>query len=92
MDNSVLKAMLFVSSGLSPIDAEKMRQAALVIDQLESRVADLEGLLFDAKRMAEFGDINEDMEDDGIGWKQWYTDVTAIGIGSTSSGGSADGT
>ncbi len=38
----------------------------------------LEKLLFDAKRMAEFGDINEDMDDDGIGWKQWYLDVKAI--------------
>lgn len=34
-------------------------------------------LLADAKRMAEFGDINEDMEDDGIGWKQWYLDASA---------------
>lgn len=33
-------------------------------------------LLTDAKRMAEFGDINADMEDDGVGWKQWYLDVT----------------
>lgn len=35
-------------------------------------------LLTEAKSMAEFGDINADMEDDGIGWKQWYQDVSAI--------------
>ena len=35
-------------------------------------------LLAEAKRMAEFGDINEDMEDDGVGWKQWYLDVTQV--------------
>lgn len=38
----------------------------------------VEKLLADAKRMAEFGDINAYMEDDGIGWKQWYLDVSAI--------------
>jgi hypothetical protein len=41
MDNSTLKAMLFVSSGLSPIDAEKMRQAACLIEQLEARIEHL---------------------------------------------------
>lgn len=35
-------------------------------------------LLSDAKRMAEFGDINEDMEDDGVGWKAWYKEVSAV--------------
>lgn len=35
-------------------------------------------LLADAKRMAEFGDINEDMEDDGVGWKEWYREVSAV--------------
>lgn len=34
-------------------------------------------LLAKAKEMAEFGDINADMEDDGIGWKQWYRDTCA---------------
>lgn len=42
--------------------------------QLRARIVVLERLLIDARRMAEFGDINEDMEDDGIGWKQWYVD------------------
>ena len=50
MDNSTLKAMLFVSSGLSPIDAEKMRQAACLIEQLES---DLEGVRLINKLQAE---------------------------------------
>jgi hypothetical protein len=35
-------------------------------------------LLADAKRMAEFGDINADMEDDGVGWKQWYADTSNL--------------
>lgn len=35
-------------------------------------------LLSDAKRMAEFGDINEDMDDDGVGWKAWYKEVSAV--------------
>lgn len=35
-------------------------------------------LLTEAKRMAEFGDINEDMEDDGVGWKAWYKEVSAV--------------
>lgn len=39
------------------------------------RIDSLVKLLGDAKRMAEFGDINEDMEDDGVGWKQWYIDT-----------------
>lgn len=39
------------------------------------RINSLLKLLSDAKTMAEFGDINEDMEDDGIGWKQWYLDT-----------------
>lgn len=41
------------------------------------RIQELEALLQRAKSMAEFGDINAEMEDDGIGWKQWYADVTA---------------
>lgn len=45
-------------------------------EQAIARISQLEKLLHDAKRMAEFGDINEDMEDDGVGWKQWYLDVT----------------
>lgn len=39
------------------------------------RINSLLKLLSDAKTMAEFGDINEDMEEDGIGWKQWYLDT-----------------
>lgn len=46
-------------------------------EQAIERISVLETLLADAKRMAEFGDINADMEDDGIGWKQWYLDVSA---------------
>lgn len=38
--------------------------------------ATLLGLLVEAKGMAEFGDINENMDDDGVGWKQWYLDVS----------------
>lgn len=67
-------------------DAEESAQALNAAFELGSsflhtanaRVSDLEKLLADAKRMAEFGDINEDMEDDGIGWKQWYVDVSEI--------------
>jgi hypothetical protein len=54
-------------------------------EQAIARISDLEKLLADAKRMAEFGDINADMEDDGIGWKQWYQDVSAI-LGSPPNG------
>jgi len=35
-------------------------------------------LLAEAKRMAEFGDINADMADDGIGWKAWYIQVSRV--------------
>lgn len=35
-------------------------------------------LLAEAKCMAEFGDINADMEDDGVGWKGWYIQTRAV--------------
>jgi hypothetical protein len=35
-------------------------------------------LLAEAKNMAEFGDINADMEDDGVGWKQWYIEAREV--------------
>lgn len=35
-------------------------------------------LLSNAIGMAEFGDINADMEDDGIGWKEWYVDTRKV--------------
>lgn len=45
--------------------------------------AKVERLLAEAKRMAEFGDINADMEDDGIGWRQWYLEVAALKLEAT---------
>ena len=52
-------------------------KAADALELKDIEIARLRGLLADAKRMAEFGDINETMDDDGIGWKQWYLDVRA---------------
>lgn len=45
--------------------------------KLIAAAPDLARLLRQAKEMAEFGDINADMEDDGVGWKQWYIDTAA---------------
>lgn len=50
------------------------------------KIEALTKLLRAATTMAEFGDINADMEDDGIGWKQWYLDTIAL-IGPEASDG-----
>lgn len=63
-------------------DVETLEGALMEVHRLfeaEQRQREkLEKLLAEARRMAEFGDINADMEDDGIGWKQWYLDVGAV--------------
>lgn len=63
-------------------DVETLECALMEVHRLfeaEQRQREkLEKLLADAKRMAEFGDINADMEDDGIGWKEWYLEVNAL--------------
>lgn len=63
-------------------DVETLEGALMEVHRLfeaEQRQREqLEKLLADAKRMAEFGDINASMDDDGIGWKQWYLDVSAV--------------
>lgn len=56
-------------------DRERTQVACRVVTAKAEKLAEL---LQQAVTMAEFGDINADMEDDGIGWKQWYRDVSAI--------------
>lgn len=71
-------------------DVETLECALMEVHRLfeaEQRQREkLEKLLRAAMTMAEFGDINEDMDDDGIGWKQWYLDTSAI-LGPQSDGG-----
>jgi hypothetical protein len=40
-----------------------------------ARLDRAEKLLIDAERLARFGDVHPDMDDDGIGWKDWCLDV-----------------
>ena len=67
------RALMIGAAAAESYEAQVMRETVKRFNQHDELVR----LLADAKRMAEFGDINEDMEDDGIGWKQWYLDVTA---------------
>jgi hypothetical protein len=42
---------------------------------LRERYAEACRLLREAQNMGEIGDINPDMEDDGLGWRQWAIDL-----------------
>lgn len=65
----------------APCHIHECAQCGLALlgpDAANDRVTALTKLLRAAVNMGEIGDINADMEDDGLGWKQWYLDTMAL--------------